>query len=281
VKRRLAGANRPAPREQPAHTGPGVEVIAARVPVRAVAWKPCHRLIASRYPTVALYDAIADPADLEVVFAVEALTNARLRNELGQLQLVPSDERISGAGSTPIMAAFTHLNPEGSRFSDGSYGVYYAAQDLDTAIAEVSHHRALFMARTHEPEIDIDLRLITAPLEARLHDLRGLRRSAPQLYDALHYGAASPGPAFARRRQLGRGLPQPAPTRRPLRGRIPAEGAEAGTRGRAHRLALGWATHHALVREAGAAAAGVTDWQTRASRTTTMRGWRNTCQSSR
>jgi hypothetical protein len=165
-------------------------VIAARVPVRAVAWKPCHRLIASRYPTVALYDAIADPADLEVVFAVEALTNARLRNELGQLQLVPSDERISGAGSTPIMAAFTHLNPEGSRFSDGSYGVYYAAQDLDTAIAEVSHHRALFMTRTHEPEIDIDLRLITAPLEARLHDLRGLRRSAPQLYDALHYGAA-------------------------------------------------------------------------------------------
>lgn len=162
----------------------------AGIPVKAVAWKPCHRLIASRYPTVALYDAIADPADLEVVFAVEALTNARLRNELGQLQLVPPGERISGAGSTPIMAAFTHLNPEGSRFSDGSYGVYYAAQDLDTAIAEVSHHRALFLARTREPAIDIDLRLITAPLEARLHDLRGLRRSAPQLYDPVHYGAA-------------------------------------------------------------------------------------------
>ena len=31
------------------------------------------------------------------------------------------------------MAAFTHLNPEGSRFSDGSYGVYYAAHTLATA----------------------------------------------------------------------------------------------------------------------------------------------------
>jgi hypothetical protein len=156
---------------------------ASAVPIRATAWKQSFRLIASRYPTVSLYDAIADPADLEAVFAVEALTNPRIRNELGQLPLVPADERISGAGSTPIMAAFTHLNPLGSRFSDGSYGVYYAADDLDTAIAEVSHHRALFLARTAEPQIDIDLRLISAPLDAPLHDLRGLRRSAPQLYD--------------------------------------------------------------------------------------------------
>ena len=169
------------------------------VPVKAVEWKPSYRLIASRYPTVALYDAIADPADLEVVFAIEALTNPRLRNEVGELRLVPPDERISGTGSTPIMAAFTHLNPEGSRFSDGSYGVYYAANDLDTAIAEVSHHRAVFMARTQEPAIDIDLRLIAAPLDAKLHDLRGLRRSAPQLYDPDDYSAG---------RTLGRQLRQ-------------------------------------------------------------------------
>lgn len=166
------------------------------VPVRAVAWKPSYRLIASRYPTVGLYDAIADAADLEVVFAIEALTNPRLRNELGELQLVPPAERISGAGSTPIMAAFTHLNPEGSRFSDGSWGVYYAANDLNTAVAEVSHHRAVFLARTAEPALEIDLRLITAPLEARLHDLRGLRRSAPQLYDPADYSA---GRALGRR----------------------------------------------------------------------------------
>ena len=92
------------------------------------------------------------------MFAIEALTNPRIRDEIGQLQLVPADERVSGAGSTMVMAAFTHLNPEGSRFSDGSYGVYYAAQALETAVAEVSHHRALFLARTAEPAIDVDLR---------------------------------------------------------------------------------------------------------------------------
>jgi hypothetical protein len=124
-----------------------------------------------------------------VVFAIEALTNPRIRNELGQLQLVAADERLSGAGSTPIMAAFTHLNPEGSRFSDGSYGVYYAAQNLETAVAEVSHHRAVFLSRTAEAAIDIDLRLITAPLDAPLHDLRSLRRSTPAVYDPADYGA--------------------------------------------------------------------------------------------
>jgi hypothetical protein len=164
----------------------------AGIVARRVEWLPCHRLIASRYPTVGLYDRIADPADLDVVFAVEALTNPRMRDELGQLQLVPPDERISGPGSTPIMAAFTHLNPEGSRFSDGSWGVYYAAQDLDTAIAEVSHHRAVFLARTAEPAIDVDLRLVSATLDAALHDLRPLRRSRPAVYDPAGYTASRP-----------------------------------------------------------------------------------------
>lgn len=152
----------------------GAALPVADIPLTPTLWRPCHRLIPSRYPTVGLYDAIADPADLEVVFAIEALTNPRIRDELGELQLVPPQERVSGPGSTVVMAAFTHLNPEGSRFSDGSHGVYYAAQTLATAIAEVSHHRAVFLSRTREPAIDIDMRVITATLDAELHDLQRL-----------------------------------------------------------------------------------------------------------
>jgi hypothetical protein len=165
-------------------------IAAASVPVSRVVWKPCHRLIASRFPTVGLYDAIADPADWDVLFAIEALTNPRLRDELGELRLVPVDERVSGPGATAIMAAFTHLNPDGSRFSAGHFGVYYAADSLETAIAEVGHHRARFLSATAEAAIDIDLRLIHAELDAELHDLRARRESAPQLYDPDHYGAA-------------------------------------------------------------------------------------------
>ena len=166
------------------------------VPLAQTSWRPCHRLIPSRYPTVGLYDAVADPADLEVVFAIESLTNPRIRDEIGELHLVPADDRVSGVGSSVIMAAFTHLNLDGSRFSDGSYGVYYAAHALDTAIAEVSHHRALFLSRTNEPAMDVDMRAISAHLDAELHDLRGLGKRGAALLDPDDYAAPQ---AFARR----------------------------------------------------------------------------------
>jgi len=157
------------------------------VPLARVSWRPSYRLIPSRFPTVGLYDAIADAADLEAVFAIEALANPRLRDEIGELQLVPPEDRVSGPGATPVMAAFTHLNPEGSRFSNGSYGVYYAGHSLATATAEVSHHRAVFLRRTDEPAIDLDMRLITANVEAELHDLRVAADAQPagQPYAAL------------------------------------------------------------------------------------------------
>lgn len=168
----------------------------ADIPVAELVWLPCHRLVASRFPTVGLYDSIALPEDLDVVFAVEALTNPRLRQEMGALSLVPAAHRVSGPGATLIMAAFTHLNPEGSRFSDGSFGVFYAAATLETAIAEVSHHRARFLARTAEPPIDIDLRWLKADLRAQVHDIRatttalGEPTALAEVYDPAHYGAS-------------------------------------------------------------------------------------------
>jgi len=171
--------------------------------VARVSWRPSYRLIPSRYPTVGLYDAIADPADLDVVFAIEALANPRLRDEIGELQLVPPQERISGAGTTPVMAAFTHLNPEGSRFSDGSWGVYYAAHSLVTSVAEVSHHRTVFLRRTGEAAIDLDLRLITANVEADLHDLGNAAEAGA---DATRFAAALGPDDYGAPQRLARAL---------------------------------------------------------------------------
>lgn len=137
-----------------------------------VSWFDSCRLVASRFPPVSLYDRVADPADLEVVYAIEALTNPRIRQENGDLSLVPISERICGPGTTPIMAAFTYLNAAGSRFSDGTYGVYYAANDLETAVAEVSHHRAKFLGSTNEPPMEIDMRCYRVTVEASLYELR-------------------------------------------------------------------------------------------------------------
>ena len=144
-------------------------------PVTEVDWAECHRLIPSRFPPVSVFERVASADQFDAVYAVEMLTNPRLRQEAGEIDLVEPDERVVGAGSTPVMAAFCHLNPEGSRFSDGTWGVYYAAARLDTAVAEVAYHRGRFLAATHEDAIDIDMRAYTAAVAKPLHDVRGPR----------------------------------------------------------------------------------------------------------
>lgn len=152
-----------------------------------IEWCPCFRIIPSRFPPVGLFDAVADPGDLEAVFQIEAITNDRLREEAGDLALVAPEDRIAGPGTTPIMAAFTHLRPEGDRFTDGSYGVFYASLSIQTAIAETRHHRMRFLQATDEPAQEMDMRVYSVDLKAELHDLRGLRDSHPDLYHPLSY----------------------------------------------------------------------------------------------
>ena len=142
-------------------------------PLKRIRWSQALRIVPSRFPPVSVYDRIADPDDLEALFTIEALTNPRIRDELGVLPLVPLERRVSGPGTTPVMAAFTHLNPDGSRFSDGSWGVFYAARSLTTAVEETVFHRERFLAATAEPPCDVEMRCYRTSIQARLHDLRG------------------------------------------------------------------------------------------------------------
>lgn len=148
------------------------------------------RIVASRFPTVGLFEHVADPRDLEVIFHIEGLTNPRLREEMGRISLVPPEERMTGPGTTPIMAAFTHPNPEGSRFSDGTYGVYYAGRTRETAIHETVYHRERFMRASAEPPMQLQMRVYYADLDAEFHDLRGLRAQLPDVYARESYAAS-------------------------------------------------------------------------------------------
>ncbi|HEY0335671.1 MAG TPA: RES family NAD+ phosphorylase [Stenotrophomonas sp.] len=149
-----------------------------------VDWQPSYRIVSSRFPPVGLFDSVAHPEDLEAVYYLEGLTNPRLRQEAGQISLVPKERRVCGPGTTPIMAAFTHVTREGSRFSDGSFGVYYAAKDRLTAIAETMHHRTRFLRNTSEPACVLEMRCYVGDLAGTLHDIRG---GWPQLHDRDSY----------------------------------------------------------------------------------------------
>lgn len=145
---------------------------AALPAVRRVRWAQAARIVPTRHPTVYLFDRVADADDFDALYALEAMTNERARQEAGAVELVPREERLFGPGSGPIMAAFTHVNTQGSRFSDGRYGVFYAARDRATAIAETRYHHGRFLAATHEGPMHLPMRLYQVAIDARLHDLR-------------------------------------------------------------------------------------------------------------
>ncbi len=158
--------------------------------LRRIRWQPACRIVPTRYPSVYLYDRVADADDFDALYALEALSNERLRDELGQIERVPAAQRLFGPGSGPIMAAFTHVNLAGSRFSDGSYGVFYAARDRATAIAETRYHHGRFLAATAQPALHLPMRLYHLAVDACLHDLRPLAAAPAAVHAPDDYSAA-------------------------------------------------------------------------------------------
>ena len=142
-------------------------------------WDKQYRIIPSKYPPINFFENLVDPALMDEVFYIESLTNDRLREEAGAISLVPVADRVSGEGSSPLMAAFTHIGHP-SRFTDGSFGIYYASNTLDTAIAETRYHRSVFLNYTHEDPGEIDMRVYIGQVIKPLHDIRSSK------YDSLH-----------------------------------------------------------------------------------------------
>src|SRR3546814_3800749 len=71
------------------------------------------------------------------------------------------------------MAPFTHCSPDKpGRFHDGSFGAYYAADNFETAIAEVTHHQAQRLSDSRdEPGWISDMRELVGAVRADLLDI--------------------------------------------------------------------------------------------------------------
>lgn len=155
--------------------------------VRAFIKQKIWRIIPSRYPPINIFERISKPEDFDALYLIESMTNDRLRNEIGKVSLVPVEDRVFGSGAGYVMAAFTHINLQGSRFSDGTYGVYYAGDSLHCAIIETKYHREKFLSYTDEQPMDVEMRVLTAELNGSLHDISGKKQEFPELYDIENY----------------------------------------------------------------------------------------------
>ena len=157
-----------------------------RFPRQHIHWREAWRVVPSKYPPIHLFEDLTnDPAEWELLAELESAVNPRVRQEVGDISLVPPEQRVR---STAVMAPFVHLNPMGSRFSDGGYGVYYAAEHLETAIRETVHHLERRLRAGRAAPDDMDQRVYVGAIEGDFVDLIADPQAAAAFMTPDDYG---------------------------------------------------------------------------------------------
>jgi len=177
------------------------------VRVRRVVWPRTVRIIRSIHPPIDLFEDIADPADWEALASAEAKFNPRIRESIGDLAKVPAARRITGPGASWVMAPFVHCSPlRPGRFTDGSFGIYYAGDCTEVAIAEtIHHHRRMMLATDEPPGWTSQFRELIGSVDAELDDATG----STDLLDPNDYTASQVFGA-ARRAEGSNGVTWPS-----------------------------------------------------------------------
>lgn len=158
-----------------------------------------HRLVNSKFPPIDLFDDVADAQEFETLYQIQALTNPRLLNEVGRLELIPREDIPFGiVGCAYATAPFTHVNPAGSRFSDGAFGVLYLADTVETAVAEVRYHQQRYWAGVVNLNYE---RFVFRSLFCHFRETGSVDATALRLSDAIY----APDD-YSDSQQLGRAL---------------------------------------------------------------------------
>lgn len=146
-----------------------------------------HRLIASKHDRPALADLFDDDDEAAAVFDLDGATNDRLIAEAGRIIGISIDELVSGVPYASIVnAAFTHPHPYGGRFNTSERGAWYAAFELETALAEVIFHHTAWLREIDRWHDAVTKDEWCADFTGEFHDLRE---------PGEHAGALDPDPA--------------------------------------------------------------------------------------
>jgi hypothetical protein len=142
--------------------------------------QPVWRVVPTRFPPIAIFERAASPEDIEDNLRLEMAFSSHHGEGMRILSL-PKEEWVSGPGCGFIMAPFVYAVP--SRFTDGSFGVFYAGLEEATATEEVAFHRARFMASTGQPPMVLEHQVLRAVANGEVTDIRGRQAQYPERYD--------------------------------------------------------------------------------------------------
>jgi RES domain-containing protein len=147
-----------------------------------------HRLIASRWPTIGVFDDLVSAEDAEAAMELEMLTNGRHRAE----SRLPKEQLVFGQpGASMINAAFVHTDERGGRFHGPALGAWYCAFSVETAIREtVYHHTRRLLHSAAGLHQTIQMRELVCQPAAAFHDLRGRKAELAAIYDPDDYAVS-------------------------------------------------------------------------------------------
>jgi len=149
-----------------------------------------YRLIPSCFPPINVLERVVSPAEFDILFEIESLTNNRLRDEVGDIALVPEEDRLFGQGTSLIMAPFTHppVAGQGGRFNP-DFGVFSCAREFETAMEETRYHRLRFFLNFNSGPTRFDMRELVTDLNQELHTIRGRQKELADVYHPDDYSA--------------------------------------------------------------------------------------------
>lgn len=139
-------------------------------------WRDTTRLVETCYPPIDVFAHLSDDHEENVaLWELEGRTNPRFQAEKWGLGLVKPEDFVSGApGAAIVMAAVMYAGGDNiSRFSDGTFGAYYAGKETETSLREFAFHAGRYRkAHSLAPE-SVETRAWLARPIKPLHDVRG------------------------------------------------------------------------------------------------------------
>lgn len=159
------------------------DFVSKKLTITRLYWQNCWHIVPSRFPDFQPFEHMVQSEDLQAINELSALTDDFARASAGVIHLMSGPDRLGNECCRIVSQAFTHPNPDGSRFNDGQLGVFYAAKALATAIAETRVHLARFLRATQQGPMELDMRAYQVDLQAELYDLRGQHQRLAEFYD--------------------------------------------------------------------------------------------------
>jgi len=156
--------------------------LAVPVVTSRITWSQSQRVIATRFPSKHLFEGVAAPDDWDNLERLANLTSPRVQQSESGWGMFKATDCATGEGASLIMAPFAYRHADGSRFTDGTYGAYYAGLDLKTAIDETVYHAEKFARDSRLAPITFEKQVLEARIAGTFHDLR---KSLPDKKNSL------------------------------------------------------------------------------------------------